>query len=104
MPTDWKNKFRLRGKSQRWIYTGGCNYPCSFHRGKVEWHHPIAEHPEIGIYLCEAHHSLLQGRNKRYLGELIIMKTLREMRSEIYRMVITTIRKTGYSESDIDKH
>jgi len=52
-------------------YKGGCDYPCEFHMGKSEWHHPIAAHPDIGINLCEAHHSIIQGRNKNIWLNLI---------------------------------
>lgn len=63
--------------------SNGCQYKSVFHKGKIEWHHPISSRPQVGIYLCEAYHSLLQGRKYRYSGEAIINKTLDEMRAEI---------------------
>lgn len=60
-----------------------CAYLCPFHRGKIEWHHPIEGNWTIGLYLCEAHHSLIQGRKTRYAGEVVIDKTLDEMRAEV---------------------
>ena len=71
--------------------SNGCQYKCVFHKGKIEWHHPISSRPQVGIYLCEAHHSLLQGRKHRYFGEAIINKTLDEMRVEIAALLHQTM-------------
>lgn len=90
-------------KSQKWIYSGGCEYDCEFHKGKVEWHHPISERPDVGIYLCEAHHSLLQGRKRKYAEETMINKTLDEMRTEIQHLVLLRLKEHNLSESAIDK-
>ncbi len=81
-----------------------CAYPCEFHRGKIEWHHPIAEEGEVGVYLCEAHHSLVQGRKVRYRGEMIVNKTLDEMRAELKEMEREAVEAKGKRLSDINKH
>lgn len=60
-----------------------CAYQCDYHKGKVEWHHPIKERPDIGLYLCEAHHSILMGRKTKYTGELNLGKSLEQMRAEL---------------------
>lgn len=83
---------------------GKCAYLCGFHRGKVEWHHPISTRFDVGFILCEAHHSLLMGRKKRYIGEIGINKTLAEMRAEIKDLEAQVVIKAGLQLSDIDKH
>lgn len=60
-----------------------CEYACDFHKGKVEWHHPISRDRMVGIYLCEAHHSIIQGRRFKYLGECTSNKSLFLMKREI---------------------
>lgn len=101
----FRNKFTLKGKKQRWIYNGGCEYDCEFHRGKVERHHPCSQYPEVGIFLCEAHHSILQGRRRRYFGcgESLIDKKIEDMRKEIQGMVEQRVLAAELSLSDIDK-
>jgi hypothetical protein len=99
----WQNEYRQYGKSQRWIYSDGCEYECVFHKGKVEWHHPVSERPDVGIYLCEAHHSLLQGRKRRLLGELLVNKTLGRMKAEIYELVVKRLRRYNINEESINK-
>lgn len=98
-----RNKPRLVGKSQVWVYNGGCEYECKFHRGKVEWHHPISNKPKIGLYLCEAHHSLLAGRSRRYREELLINKGLGDMRMEIKALEKQRVIKQGGNENEINK-
>lgn len=85
-------------------YHGGCCYPCEFHKGKTEFHHPLSFAPDVGIYLCEAHHSILQGRKKRYNAECLIDKTLVEMRSEIIEIQNKAILAAGYSPLARDKN
>ena len=80
-----------------------CQYPCSFHCGKIEFHHPISTAPSVGVELCEAHHSLLAGRKRRYPGECIINKSIKEMREEVWALVLATVRVAGYHKGDIDK-
>jgi len=81
-----------------------CAYQSPFHKGKVEWHHPISTAPSIGLYLCEAHHSLLQGRKVRYQGEMVIDKTVGEMRLEVKLLETATIRRQGHEAEEVDKH
>lgn len=52
----------------RGIITGHkCEYCGSDNH--VEWHHPVPQLDGVGIYLCQKHHSLLQGRKQLYFGE-----------------------------------
>jgi len=99
----FRNRFIVRGNSQLWIYNGGCDYESEYHKGKVEWHHPCSQHSDIGLNLCESHHSVLQGREIRYTGELLINKTLAEMKQEIESMVTEVVLKAGLRLDDIDK-
>ena len=85
-------------------YKGGCDYPCEFHFGKTEWHHPVSLRPDVGIYLCEAHHSILQGRKFQYSAEKTVIKTLIDMKREIMGLVFDHLEKAGLSKWDIDKN
>ena len=100
----FQNRYVLKGKSKHWIYNGGCEYDCEFHYGKVEWHHPISKDGMVGVYLCEAHHSLIYGRKHGLPGETIVKKSYDQMRSEIQALVIERIKERGYTEDDIDKN
>jgi len=80
-----------------------CQYDCEYHRGKTEFHHPVSRDGTVGLYLCEAHHALLRNRAKRYKGEMIIDKTLAEMRDELKAMELSAVLKAGYQAGDIDK-
>ena len=82
-----------------------CAYDCPFHKGKIEWHHPIKVIWHCGFDLCEAHHSLLKGRKVRYSGEVSINKTNEQMRNEIKEMERKVVRQAGYNpDFDIDKY
>lgn len=80
-----------------------CQYDCPYHRGKIEWHHPISGKPMVGLFLCEAHHSVLQGRKKRYLGELAVNKSLAEMKEELQCLQNQAIVRQGGEVGEIDK-
>jgi len=99
----FRNKYTLQGKTQIWKYNGGCQYESEYHKGKVEWHHPCSKHSEIGLWLCEGHHSILQGREKRYIGETSLNKTLKEMKKEIEELVENIVLESGLTLKDIDK-
>jgi len=94
---------RFIQSENRWIYNGGCDYGCEFHRGKVEFHHPIEEE-SCGLNLCEAHHSLIQGRKQRYPGESIVDKSLDQMRVEIKALEERAVRLAGFNPMAINKH
>ena len=84
-----------------------CEYSCEFHRYKptgAEWHHPISSNGLIGIYLCELHHSIICGRKKRDPLELIVNKSLDEMRMELKELERRRIIEQGGNPNDIDKH
>jgi hypothetical protein len=81
-----------------------CEYPCSFHSKQVDWHHPISSNGLVGIYLCQAHHSLLMGRKKIYLEEQNIGKTLSTMRGEICLLVADKVIEAGLPLALIDKN
>jgi len=76
-------------------------YPC---RGnKYDWHHPIDEE-DFGVWLCESHHALLKDRRRKYPEELLINKTLEEMREEIRNWLKRRIQEAGLNPEDIDKY
>ena len=86
-----------------------CEYmgvPVDCHRGKIEYHHPISTTIEVGISLCESHHSLarLQGyRKKKYPEEMGLNKSLDEIRDEVISLVHSKVLKSGHKISEIDK-
>jgi len=97
------NKYRLIGKSQRWTYNGGCEFEWHFHKGKVEWHHPLQDNLDIGMYLCEGHHSLLQGRKRLYNGEsdnMPLSEILELLKDQERRVVV----RAGLDSKNINKH
>lgn len=100
----FNNKYVLRGNSQVWQYNGGCQYEAEYHWGKVDWHHPCSEYPDVGLYLCECHHSLLLGRKKKYAGEIVVNKSKSEMKKEIEGMVSTVVLEAGLALESIDKN
>jgi hypothetical protein len=85
-----------------------CQYDCPGHQTKkigMDWHHPCSKYQFVGLFLCEAHHSLLSlGRKKRLPFEMQINKTLEEMHQELKELELKTVLKAGLKESDIDKH
>jgi hypothetical protein len=85
-----------------------CQYECEGHfsnKSQLDWHHPCSEYQFVGLFLCEAHHSLLSlGRKKRLPFERTINKTLEEMHDELKELELKTVLSVGLSESDIDKH
>ena len=78
-----------------------CEYKSDFHQGKVEWHHPVSTDGLCGVYLCEAHHSIIQGRKKVYNEET---KPLSEQGKEILELIYAAVRKSGHKISEIDKN
>ena len=104
MTIEIKNTFKKQGKRQIWRYPGqGCAYLCLFHKGKVEWHHPISTVWHCGFYLCEAHHSILMGRKKLYSGEICLEKSLEQTRKEIRQMEVEVVTRDGFPPEHIDK-
>lgn len=81
-----------------------CQYQSIFHRGKIDWHHPIKERTDVGLYLCEAHHSILQGRKEKYTGELNVGKDLEQMRKELKELEAEVVRTAGLDPAMINKH
>ena len=45
-----------------------CEY-CGSDSGQIDWHHPVPQIYNVGVHLCQKHHSLLYGREKLYPGE-----------------------------------
>ena len=74
-------------------------WPC---RGKLESHHPISDE-NFHIPLCEAHHSLLQGREKRYKEELKVKPWLYQMRELAWEYVAWRVQESGLDPLKIDK-
>ena len=84
-----------------------CEYDCEFHHYKhtgAEWHHPISSKGLIGIYLCEAHHSIIMGRKIRYLGETVVNKSINEIRMELKALEAQRVIEQGGNPDEIDKH
>jgi hypothetical protein len=70
----------------------------------MDWHHPCSKYQYVGLFLCEAHHSLLSlGRKKRLLFEMQINKSLKEMHDELKALELKTVLSMGLTEKDIDK-
>ncbi len=86
-----------------WEYDGGCEYVAKFHRFNTQWHHPISTRTDIGIWLCQAHHSILLGRKFLYSGEYE-QKTIKQIYNEIMALCINRVKEYGFTEADIDKH
>jgi len=83
-----------------------CEYDCVFHHYKpsgAEWHHPISN-KDYGIWLCEAHHSIIMGRRHRYSGEIMVNKTLEQMRRELKTLESRRVIEQGGKPDEIDKH
>jgi hypothetical protein len=74
-----------------------------WHYGNIQWHHPISTNPEVGCWLCQGHHSLIQGRKERYPAETIFDKTNEERATRIEKFVIGRVKDKGFSKYDIDK-
>ena len=76
-----------------------CEY-CLTTKGQIEWHHPIKAYPEVGLYLCQPHHSLIQGRKHAYMEEA----DLEEDRQALILLVNQRVRIAGFNpDFDIDK-
>ncbi len=61
-----------------------CDY-CKSTEGQIDWHHPIPQIYEVGVHLCQRHHSLLYGREKLYPGET--RKTMEADRKKVRLLV-----------------
>lgn len=81
-----------------------CSFRWPYHHGKVEWHHPISWDPKVGAYLCELHHSLIQGRKKVHDLELADPVGLEQMRNKVVKYIQGVVKDAGYSKYDIDKN
>lgn len=81
-----------------------CEFEWPYHHGKVEWHHPISYDETVGVWLCELHHSLVQGRKKLNMMEINEKYTLDQIRRKVVRLVISKVQAAGYSKYDIDKN
>ena len=82
--------------------TSECNYKYSPCKGPVEWHHPISKDSRVGLFLCQAHHSLLQGRKKLYTTELCV--NLYDVRTALKDLELSIVTVAGFAASDIDKN
>ena len=61
-----------------------CEY-CGSAEGQIDFHHPVPQIPDVGVYLCQKHHSLLYGREKLYLGET--SKTMEADKQKVQQLV-----------------
>lgn len=64
--------------------TPKCEY-CGSSEGQIEWHHPVPQLQCVGVYLCQKHHSLVQGRKKLYTTEF--SEDLELEREKVERLV-----------------
>lgn len=80
-----------------------CQYESSFHKGKVEWHHPIVGNFAVGLWLCEAHHSILMGRKTPYPGEWDNGKSFEQMRVELKALEVEVVLNHGLDPVLINK-
>lgn len=105
---------QLSIKQSEWLFeilrqlNNQCEYKCPYHQGPVEWHHPIGGAgsviaSNIGLRLCQAHHSLLYGRKVKYTWELGLNKTLDEMRGELKELESSRIKEFGLSPQLVNK-
>jgi hypothetical protein len=92
---------RLRSIKAQLVF---CEYPGEFHRGKVQWHHPIEGRLDVGLDLCEAHHQILQGRKTKYWGEVSSGKSLEEIQLELKELEKRVVEANGLSCDLINKH
>ncbi len=83
------------------IRTPACSYKYTPCRGKVEWHHPISSHPEVGMFLCEGHHSILQGRCRIYITELCV--NIVDLYADLKDLELSIVSAAGFTKNDIDK-
>ena len=61
-----------------------CEY-CGSEEGQIERHHPIPQIYDVGVYLCQRHHSLLYGRKQLYPSET--SQSLEFEREEVKKLV-----------------
>jgi len=83
-------------------------YKCSYNHtpcfGSVEWHHPISGDPSVGLYLCQGHHSVLQGRSYRYPEEVEAKVDLLDLYCDLKALESEVVSQAGYNPDDKDKH
>ncbi|MBA7560633.1 hypothetical protein ES708_02262 [subsurface metagenome] len=74
-----------------------CEY-CGISEGQIDRHHPIDLVPEVGIYLCQRHHSLLYGRKELYPGETreLMEADRQKIRLLVKRRVARAIQQLAY--------
>ena len=70
----------------------------------VNTHHPCSKAGVVSVNLCEAHHSIILGRSKRYAGEMSINKSLAKMKKEIQMLVNSRVIAARLSLTGIDKN
>jgi len=61
-----------------------CEY-CGSDSGQIDWHHPVPQLYDVGVHLCQKHHSLLYGREKLYPGET--SETMEADRRKVHLLV-----------------
>jgi len=67
-----------------------CEY-CGSDTGQIEWHHPVPQYLSIGVFLCQKHHSLVQGRKKLYTIEFD--KNLESEREKVTKLVYQRVER-----------
>jgi len=61
-----------------------CEY-CGSEKGQIDWHHPVPQIYDVGVHLCQKHHSLVYGRKKSYPDE--VDKSLELEREKVEKLV-----------------
>lgn len=79
-----------------------CSYKYTPCRGKIEFHHPVSDNPSVGLDLCEGHHSVLQGRRKKYNTEISVR--MEDLRTDLRNLELEVVTAAGLTAGDIDKH
>ena len=85
------------------MITDRCWYDCPFHKGPIEWHHPISTTHDCGMSLCQAHHSIIQGRKILYQEELNLGLTIDKLWHDLKNLEADAVIDAGYSPAQIDK-
>ena len=74
---------------------------CKSTQGQIEFHHPVKAQPDLGLYLCQPCHSILQGRKTRYVFESGVDRTSESQRADMLAWVADQL---GIPMATMDKH
>lgn len=80
-----------------------CEFGDEPHFGNVEWHHPISSKRNIGVLLCQLHHSIMYGRKCRYPIERLMELKLPEIEMKLRNFIRTRVQEQGVDPQMINK-